>query len=134
MCSRGDIIVVASYKSEGKEIKRHSFVVIDDDGGQIQGLDFDFISLVMSSVGNDEKRERKLRYPGNFPIAPEDQKIEKGGNNKYGYIKAEQFYYFNKEKTNYKRIGQLTPEIYELLIEFIETEMDTPIIHIKDNL
>lgn len=37
----------------------------------------------------------------------------------YGYIKAEQFYYFSKEKTNYIVIGNLSPDVFNALIKFI---------------
>lgn len=134
MCKAGDIIVINSYKSGNTVISHHSFIVLDDNGGQIQGVDFDFISVVMSSFTNTNQRERKLSYPGNFPIAPEDQDIATGDNGKYGYVKAEQFYYFQKQSISYHKIGHLEPDIFNLLIEFIETEMNTPIVQITDNL
>ena len=41
MCKVGDIIVVNKYIAEnGKEIGRHSFVVIDDNPDSICGLDY----------------------------------------------------------------------------------------------
>lgn len=39
MCKVGDIIVVRNYKSHGKTINRHSFVVLSTENGQIQGLE-----------------------------------------------------------------------------------------------
>lgn len=40
MCKVGDIIVVNKYiGDDGKEIKRHSFVVIDDNHSEIGGLE-----------------------------------------------------------------------------------------------
>ena len=119
MCKAGDIIVVQKYKSHGRDVSRHSFVVIDDQGGEIQGLSFDFASLVMSSFKDEEQKARKMKYPGNFPIVAEDLDVC-GGNDKSGYIKAEQFYYFNKDTIDYAVIGYLKPEIFNLLIEFIQ--------------
>lgn len=49
MCNVGDIIVVNGYNDNGKTIGRHSFVVLNDDAGKIQGLDYDIICNVMSS-------------------------------------------------------------------------------------
>jgi hypothetical protein len=37
MCKIGDIIVVQKYKSDGIELSKHSFVVIEDNGGDIKG-------------------------------------------------------------------------------------------------
>lgn len=119
MCQIGDIIVVYHYKDGKKSLDTHSFVVLDDTNGQIRGIDFDFIGLVMSSVKNEEQKKRKLSYPGNFPIVPEDQDIIGGDNGESGYIKAEQFYYFNKNKIDYKVIGKLDMDIFNLLVEFI---------------
>lgn len=119
MCQIGDIIVVYHYKDGKKSLDTHSFVVLDDTNGQIRGIDFDFIGLVMSSVKNEEQKKRKLSYLGNFPIVPEDQDIIGGDNGESGYIKAEQFYYFNKNKIDYKVIGKLDMDIFNLLVEFI---------------
>lgn len=47
MCQIGDIIVVYRYKDGNKTLPTHSFVVLDDNNGQIQGIDFDFVGLVM---------------------------------------------------------------------------------------
>ncbi len=120
MCQIGDIIVVYRYKDGNKTLPTHSFVVFDDNNGQIRGIDFDFIGLVMSSFKNDEQKKRKLSYLGNFSIQPEDQNIYDGNNGESGYIKAEQFYYFNKDKIRYKVIGKLDMEIFNLLVEFIQ--------------
>lgn len=136
MCKIGDIIVVYRYKDGNKTLPTHSFVVLDDNNGQIQGIDFDFVGLVMSSFKDEEQKKRKLSYPGNFPITPEDQDIYDGDNRESGYIKAEQFYYFNKEKIPYKVIGKLDVEIFNLLIEFIQKLVSDGVIfrQITDNL
>ncbi len=65
-----------------------------------------------------------MSYPGNFQIQPEDQDIYDGNNGESGYIKAEQFYYFNKDKISYKVIGKFDIEIFNLLIEFIQKLVD----------
>lgn len=43
MCKIGDIIIVNQYKDKNNTISKHSFVVIDDENGTIQGLSYDFI-------------------------------------------------------------------------------------------
>lgn len=55
----------------------HSFVVLDDSEGKIRSIDFDFIGLLMSSMDTEEKL---MKYDGNFPITPDEQDIEDGGN------------------------------------------------------
>ena len=49
MCCVGDIILINKYKDNGTVITKHSFVVVDDDGGSIQGLPYDFMCNVLSS-------------------------------------------------------------------------------------
>lgn len=120
MCQIGDIILVYNPKRFSKPIGMHSFVVLDDTQGKIRGFDFDFIGLLMSSMDTEDKHERLMKYDGNFPIAPDEQDIEDGGNGKSACIKAEQFYFFNKDKINYKVIGRLDEDIFNLLVEFIE--------------
>lgn len=90
----------------------------------------------MSSFKDEEQKKRKLSYPGNFPITPDDQEIYDGDNGESGYIKAEQFYYFNKEKIPYKVIGKLDVEIFNLLIDFIQKLVSDGVIfrQITENL
>jgi hypothetical protein len=77
-----------------------------------------------------------MKFPGNFPIVPEDQDIICGGNNRSGYIVSEQFYYLNMDKVKYTKIGNLDPDIFALLLEFIEEFIENGIgvIPIIDNL
>lgn len=132
MCKTGDIILIKSYKDNQSILGRHSFVVLSDEAGEIRGLDYDIICNVMSSFKNDEQRKKKLSYPGNFPITHDD-KVTNPDNGKAGYIKADQLYYFNKEKIDYVVIGSMKPEIFNLLIEFIEG-LDIEFKMIIDNL
>lgn len=120
MCQIGDIILVYNPKRFAKPIGMHSFVVLDDTQGKISGFDFDFIGLLMSSMDTEDKHERLMKYKSNFPIMPDEQDIEGGGNGKTACIKAEQFYYFNKDKIRFKVIGRLDEDIFNLLIEFIQ--------------
>lgn len=132
MCKAGDIILINNYFDAGQAIGRHSFVVLSDEAGQIRGLDYDIICNVMSSFKNAEQRRKKLSYPGNFEIKHTDSVVN-NSNEKDGYIKAEQFYYFNKDKIDYTIIGYMTEEAFNLLIEFIE-KLEVPITEVVDNL
>ena len=123
MCKVGDIIVVRNYLSQGQTIKRHSFVVLSTEHGEIQGMDFDLVCNVMSSFRSEEQRKRKMGYPGNFI---------RNGHGRSGYIKAEQFYYFNREKTDFYVLGNVEPELFNVLIEFINQLKDIEVI--TDNL
>ena len=131
MCKVGDIIVVKNYKSHGAVINRHSFVVLSTEHGQIQGLDFDLVCNVMSSFHSEEHKKQKLKYPGNFPYSAEHEKIGKG-HGKEGYIKAEQFYYFDRNKTDFYVLGNVTPELFNELLAYIQTLGE--IENIVDNL
>lgn len=131
MCKVGDIIVVRNYKSHGSTIGKHSFVVLSTEEGQIQGMDFDMVCNVMSSFHSEEHKRKKLGYPGNFEYSAEQENIQ-NGHGKDGFIKAEQFYYFDRSKTDFYVLGNIEPELFNALIEFIK-ELDE-IEQIVDNL
>ncbi len=133
MCEIGDIIVIEKYKDGNRDLSRHSFVVIQDEGGCIKGLNFDIIALVMSSFKDEQQRKRKMQYD-NFPIVPDDRDLIESGNEKDGYIKADQFYFFQKANLEYRVIGRLKNDILLLLFEFIETEVKEDPKLIIDNL
>lgn len=120
MCQIGDIVLIYNPKRYHKPIGVHSFVVLDDAEGIVKSMNFDFVGLLMSSMDTDEKHDKLMKYDGNFPITPDEQDIEGGGNHKAACIKSEQFYYFNKNKIKYKILGKLDEEIFNLLVEFIE--------------
>lgn len=132
MCRVGDIILITNYIDNGRNISRHSFIVLSDEAGQIQGLDYDIICNVMSSIKDEEQRKKKLSYSGNFPITHNDS-IVTNGNNHDGFIKSEQFYYFNKEKIDYTVIGSMKEDVFNLLLEYIR-ELKIEIQHVIDNL
>lgn len=132
MCKAGDIILVIDYTDGGINLNHHSFVVINDEAGQIQGLDYNIICNVMSSFKSPEQRVKKLSFPGNFEVLHTDTNVP-GGNDKDGFIKAEQFYYFNKEKIKFRVIGVMNEDAFKELIEFIEN-LDIEIKQIIDNL
>ncbi|MBQ8315383.1 MAG: hypothetical protein IJ427_12905 [Lachnospiraceae bacterium] len=131
MCKIGDIIVVKNYKSQGVNISKHSFVVLSTEQGKIQGLDFDLVCNVMSSFHSEEHRKQKMRYPGNFEYSAEQENVH-GGHGKAGFIKAEQFYYFDRNKLDFYVLGNVEPELFNALIAYIQT-LDE-IEHVVDNL
>lgn len=119
MCKIGDIIVVNKYKGDdGKEINKHSFVVIDDNGGEISGLDYHFVSCVMSSFKDENHRKRKLRFEENIEITSDDI-VSDNKNSKSGYIKADQLFYFNKRKLDYYVFASVEPELLDELVRII---------------
>ncbi len=132
MCAVRDIIVIENYLHNEKAIGKHSFVVIDDTPDKIEGVSYDMICNAMSSFKDEKQRKRKLSYPGNFPVSANQEDI-KSGNDKEGYIKADQLYYFNKNKIQYKVIGQINEDVFEELLNFIENG-SFEIISITDNL
>ena len=132
MCQVGDIILVDHYNDNGKTLNKHSFVVIDDNNGTIEGMSYDMICNVLSSFKSEEQKRRKLSYPGNFPIANDDT-VTNPHNSKSGYVKMDQLYYFKKDKLQFIIIGSMKPDILELLLEFLE-ESEFEIFDIIDNL
>lgn len=86
----------------------------------------------MSSFKDEKQKKNKLRFKGNFSISFSASLVV-NNNGKDGYIKSEQMYYFNKEKTDYIIIGKLKANVFNQLIEFIQ-ELDVEIKHITDNL
>lgn len=132
MCKIGDIIVIDKYRKDGFNLSRHSFIVIEDNNGKICGFDYDMIGLVMSSFGGKDK-VKKLKYPGNLEIKPSDRIIYNGGNNEEGFVKTEQFFYFNKNNIKFIKIGEVTKEVFEDIIEYIEN-LKVPIQQITENL
>lgn len=132
MCRVGDIILVKEYVHGNQTLKQHSFVVLKTEEGKIESLDYNMICNVMSSFKNPEQREKKLSYPGNMEVYTDDFNITKGHESKPGYIKAEQFYYFDKNNLDYFVLGNVTPELFNRLIAYIHN-LDE-IEHVTDNL
>ena len=119
MCKLGDIIVVNAFKNEfGEIVKKHSFVVINDEENSIEGLNYDFIANMLCSFHDDKHKSKKLRFKENLEITENNISSEKA-NDKTGYIKSDQLYYFNKEKIKYYVLGQLNPDLLDELLQLI---------------
>lgn len=137
MCRIGDTILVQNATKNGSPIGKHSFIVYSVKDDEVQGLDFDIVAFIMSSFKSKSQKEWKLSFPGNFPIVPNDSIIiDNKSNNRHGYVAIDQYFFFNKNKVDYKVIGQIKPEIFNLLVEYIEEmkKKGMPVKIIKDNL
>ena len=119
MCKLGDIIVVKEFKDKtGILVPKHSFVVINDEEDYVEGLKYDFVANIMCSFHNEEHKNKKLKYEENFPI--KEQLISgKKINNKSGYIKADQLYYFDKNLIEYQVIAHMEAELLDELVQLI---------------
>ncbi len=133
MCKLGDIILVYHYEDNGIQLGKHSFIVLNDESGEIQGLDYDMVCNVMSSFKSEEHKKKKLQYAENVLIKHNDANItDDYNNNKEGYIKADQLYYFRKDKIQFDVIGCMSDDAFKELISLIES---LPVTHdITDNL
>lgn len=119
MCKLGDIIVVKEFKDKtGILVPKHSFVVINDEEDYVEGLKYDFVANIMCSFHNEQHKNKKLKYEENFPIKEHLISGEKI-NNKSGYIKADQLYYFDKNLIEYQVIAHMEAELLDELVQLI---------------
>ena len=94
MCKLGDIIIVQSFKDrDGQIVPPHSFVVISDESGEIHGLPYDMVCNILSSFKSEEHKRRRLSFKENYEINSDDM-ITNPHNDKSGFIKADQLYFF----------------------------------------
>lgn len=120
MCKLGDIIVINKYiGDDGKEISKHSFIVVNDKPGFIEGLQYDLIANVMSSFKNDEQRMKKLKFEENVEILSKHIISSIPINNKNGFVKADQLFYFDKNKIEYYVFGHIDEELLDELTMII---------------
>lgn len=119
MCKLGDIIVIKEFKdNNGITIPKHSFVVINDEPDYIEGFEYDFISNVMCSFHNEKQKNHKLSMKSNLEIKQNQIKGEKL-NSKGGYIRADDLFYFKKNKIEYKVIAHMDDELLDELVQLI---------------
>lgn len=122
MCKIGDILLIYNARNK-KPVGAHPFIVLDDSNGIVSGIySYDFIGLLMTSANTEEKKERLGKIEGNFPILPDDKNMNESKNhdNRFSYVEADQFFYFDKSKIKYIHLGTIDPDIYNLIIDFIE--------------
>lgn len=123
MCKIGDILLIYNAKNKRKPVGMHPFLVLDDTNGIVRGVyKFDFIGLLLTSANTEERKEKLKQYVGNFPISEDDKVMVEGrkDDNRYSFVEADQFFYFDKEKIKYIHLGTIELDIYNLIIEFIE--------------
>jgi hypothetical protein len=132
MCKVGDIILIDSYKHGDTTPPRHSFIVISDKNGEIEGVSYDMMCNVLSSIKDPAQRARKLSYPGNYEIKNSDT-VTNPNNGKDGFVKTDQLYLFRKDNISFRVIGSVSFEAMERLLSFINSS-NIPIEIIKDNL
>lgn len=119
MCKIGDIIVINEFKNEyDKKVPKHSFVVINDNQDYIEGFKYDFISNMICSFHNEEHRKKKSKYLSTLPTK-EGYIIGDAINAKNGYVKADQLYYFDKSKIEFKTIAHMNDEFLKELNQLI---------------
>jgi hypothetical protein len=124
VCQIGDIIVIENYIGEdGALLTKHSFIVIRDQDGTVEGFPYDLVTNVMSSFRNKtpEYKAKKLSHQENLGIKPADVILNKPGNSEEGYIKADKLYFFQKTKMQYYVIGNLRPEVFDTLMDLLES-------------
>jgi len=120
MCKLGDIILVSNFIGDGKnKVKPHYFVVVNDETGSIEGLDFDIVGTVMSSFKNEEHKIKKLKYEENLEVI-ENNGVISNHNLKDGYIKVDQLHYFKKDITNYFVVGQIDGDVLIKILQMIQ--------------
>ena len=121
MCKLGDIIVINKFNGEDNTpLTKHSFIVINDENGEIKGLPYDFAAPIMSSFQSEEHRDKILSYKVNKEITNNDT----DGDfqlKKPSYTKANKLYYFNKSKIEYNVLARVTDDFLIELMKLILT-------------
>lgn len=116
---------------DGEIINKHSFVVINDKPGFIEGLQYDLVTNVMSSFKSEEQKMKKLRFEENVEVLSENI-LSTLKNSKNGFIKADQLIYFDKKKIDYYVLGHISPELLdELMIIIVSLNKKG---HLKQNI
>ena len=123
MCKIGDILLIYNAHNQGRVVGMHPFIVLDDTNGVVHGIySYDFIGLLLTSADTEERKKWLRAIEGNFPIAQDDKIMDNGKShdNRYSYVEADHFFYFDKSKIKYMHIGTIDPDIYNLITEFIQ--------------
>lgn len=120
MCKVGDLLLIKNATVHGKRIGVHPFMVLDDNAGIIKGTySYDFIALLSSSCETDYKKDKLHKYKTNLSLTKDDKIIDDDTYiNKDSMIEATPVYYFDKTKIDYQNFGHVSPDIYELVLEF----------------
>lgn len=122
MCKIGDILLIFNAKNNKYSVGPHPFIVLDDNAGTVKGIySYDFVGLLVSSADTEEKKERLKKFEGNFPLVTDDKIMNSNfrSENRDGYVKADQFFYFDKNKISYVHIGKVVQDAFDIIVEFI---------------
>lgn len=131
MCQPGEIVVIEKFlDDEGRENTRHSFVVLSNEAGKVEGIDYNLVLALMSSFRDksEEYRERKLKYLWNIPVTAEDTDMIKG-NSEDGFIKGNQLHYFDLCEDEIDIIGSVNATVWDRINEVLEEYDDKIIIN-----
>lgn len=103
-------------------------MVLNNQFGTVTGIEigldlelkFDLVTTVMSSIKNEEHKNKiESYYPKDMIVEFSDAQIS-NGNKKDGFIKANQLYYFQRDNIDYFRIGKLNENTLSKLLDLIE--------------
>ena len=132
MCKIGDIIVVKEYiGDDGVKVGKHSFIVVSNRKGNIEGLDYDVVANALSSFKNEEHREKVLKRKENLEFNVTDASYTAEHNRKSGFVKVGCLVYFKEKNIDYFKIGSISVEMWEKLEDLLK-ELDA-LNRIKNN-
>lgn len=145
MFRNGDILVIYEPKHHGAVIGTHPFIVTNSEGGQIRKDShgeafYDFAAVIMTSMTTPEREAKAQKYFSNFIVRPEDKKVKQVKHvtlsQKPAYAVLNQTFFFSVEETRIKRIGRLTDEAHESLMERMDqmAEKHIPMQFVYDNI
>lgn len=118
MCKIGDILLIYDAKVNGKRVGPHQFIVLNDEFGEIQGMSYDVLATILSSMTTEKKQAKYERFPGNLSIMPDDRNVI-NDNNAPAFTKLDQFFYFSLKTMKYKVIGTINDDIMDLIYDYI---------------
>ena len=131
MCQPGEIVVIEKFlDSEKHENTRHSFVVLSNESGKIEGIDYNIVLALMSSFRGkpDGYKAKKLKYPWNIHITTLDTDML-SGNNEEGFIKCNQLHYFDLTEDEINIIGSVNATVWDKINEALDKYEDKIIIN-----
>ena len=130
MINYGEIIVIEKFlNSHNKEVSAHPFVVIDNNAGVIQGIEYDISAAMLTSIKNDLHKQKYSKYKVNMFISAKD------GVRKDSFLKLNEIYYFNEQDINYYKVGKIDDDLMDQIDELIfELDQEGEIIDVINNL
>ena len=103
----GDIVLIHDFKySDGKSGSLHSFVIVYVEKDEFEILPFEYLCMLISS------QKEKESYPYNMPIKRDNI----NGLKRDSHVKCDYIYEGIKEKDIFMKVGIVTDEQYETII------------------